>query len=548
MGKPLVIFLSIVLLAMTATAYAELQNVEVGGELIIRGRYYDNVVGRSMPAILGQGQPGALPAEGPFFRHPVLVDPILGNGLAAITGKRPLGPFGLTSIVTWDDRGEGLKLVDQRTRLHVKADFTDNVTAFIEFDSTDIWGQDFRSNHITGVDIRANSADDVEVFQSYIEANEMFGQPLRVRIGRQAMTFGKGFLVSEKWSPVAGLSFDGIRATYGQDKFTVDAWWTKLAERSPVEEDGDVDFYGVYATYAVCDELSVSGYWMLVRDGIKRFDTQLGWLGEAIEDFFGLDDYDPTMLHTIGLRLWGKAGAFDYDMDVAYQFGEADAVGVWFNTNNFWGLYGDDGADFGNLGIEGEAGYTFDVNWQPRVYLGLRYFQGEDNRDISFWDWVNPFYKPEASVSFNRMFAECNVCPVTFDNNHGSNYYEIKGGVMVKPTEKVSAKLELEYYAADEPFDMPLHWNIGRYNVVRPVSVLFPFVTDESDSELAWVANLWVFYRYTKDVMFLFLYQHQFTQDGLVDGNFTRQNALDMSAGTNDDDAALWCFVTSVKF
>ena len=47
--------------------------------------------------------------------------------------------------------------------------------AFIEIDSYDIWGEDFRSNYVTGVDARAASGDDVEMYQAYIEAEEMSG-------------------------------------------------------------------------------------------------------------------------------------------------------------------------------------------------------------------------------------------------------------------------------------------------------------------------------------------------------------------------------------
>ena len=36
--------------------------------------------------------------------------------------------------------------VEQRTRLGVKADFTNDITAFVEFDSWNAWGDNFRSN------------------------------------------------------------------------------------------------------------------------------------------------------------------------------------------------------------------------------------------------------------------------------------------------------------------------------------------------------------------------------------------------------------------
>lgn len=92
----------------------------------------------------------------------------------------------------------------------------------------------------------------------YIEASDMFGMPLRVRIGRQEIAMGKKWLVGDRIFPTRGLSHDGVRITYSPDNFTVDAWWAKLTDTSPMEEDGDVDFYGIYATYSGFEPLSVS--------------------------------------------------------------------------------------------------------------------------------------------------------------------------------------------------------------------------------------------------------------------------------------------------
>ena len=99
--------LSIALLvAMSSVAFAELQNVEIGGSLRIRGNY-----------------------------------------------------FGLDSL------GD-VSFIEQRTRLNVKADFTQEVSAFIELDAYDVWGEDFRSDHVTGGDRRPVTTDDTAVRRS----------------------------------------------------------------------------------------------------------------------------------------------------------------------------------------------------------------------------------------------------------------------------------------------------------------------------------------------------------------------------------------------
>ena len=221
-------WVTIVAICAGLNATAELQNVEIGGEIVVLGEYYRNV---------------ETPGDGLRWPAEWLLGRPIGSGIGAGNG-----------VFTWagfDEHGHGYSAVSQWTRLNVNADFTDEVSAFIEFDSVEEWGEDFRSDWVTGADGRADSADDIEVYQAYIEANEMFGQPLRLRIGRQELTFGSEWLVGPDTigtAPVYGLSFDGIRLTYATDVWSVDAWWSKLVESGVAEEDGDVDFYGVYAS------------------------------------------------------------------------------------------------------------------------------------------------------------------------------------------------------------------------------------------------------------------------------------------------------------
>ncbi|MCH8213595.1 MAG: alginate export family protein, partial [Proteobacteria bacterium] len=151
------------------------------------------------------------------------------------------------------------------------------------------------------------------------------------------------------------------------------------------------------------EHLSVDAYWFWVRDARSVNDTLGTPVAEAVEFVFGLDDYEKTNFHTIGLRLYGDAGNFDYDAYLAYQFGEADQVGSLFAP--IGGTYGDQNAEYDNWGMDVELGHLIDVKTQPRIFLGAAWLQGEDNRDVNLLDWLNPFDRPEASVSFNRLFS-----------------------------------------------------------------------------------------------------------------------------------------------
>jgi hypothetical protein len=503
------IALAAVLCATALPAAAELQNVIVGGQIRIRANYYRNAY-TTVPRIMW-------PAE-------FLPGRAIGGGL--------FGGNDVVSIFDWDDNGNDLDFVEQRTRLNVNADFTDEVSAFIEIDSYDWWGEDFRSDYVTGADFAADSDDDVEIYQAYIQAEEMWGTPLRLRVGRQELSFGNEWLVGtqDTSSTFTGLSFDAIRLTYATDLFSVDAWASKLAENGALEEDGDVDFYGVYASYLGLENITLDAYWMLVRDAVSLNDTNLPWIAEWVEDALGLDDYDPSYLHTVGLRGAGTIGAFDFNAEAAYQFGDADSVGFLFNP----GIYGDDDADFDAWGGNLELGYTFDMSYTPRIYIGAAYFEGEDNRDLSFWEWLNPFNLPEASVSFNRLFSNWEYSEF-LENSELSNVIIARAGISASPTQSVDLLLSATYFWADEPWDAPRYITIGRYRV--PIDSNLAFWTQENDDELGLELGLYGTYHYSEDLTFNTGWAHLFVDDGLSDGSFTAWNGLVFGGGTDDDDA-----------
>ncbi len=517
-------------------AHAELQNVRVGGEVRIRTNYATNTL------------TGPAPVE---LRWPGVFLP-----LRSIGNPFPFGAANdIFSPVDWDDRHADLANVEQRTKLNVAADFTNQVNGFIEFDSYDIWGEDFRSDYVTGQDFRAGVADtdgdgaaesEVEVFQAYIEANEMYDLPLRLRIGRQELRFGKEWLVGANDFNYffRGRSFDGIRLTYAPETFSIDAWWSKLAERSPIEQDGDVDFYGIYGSYKGIENHTFDAYWLWLRDArrIEDYDGMAvlgglaGWWREAVvEPLWDYDDYDSTNLHTVGLRGSGVIAGFDYEIEGAYQFGDADVVGSLFrNTAWLRGIpYGDDDADFDSWACNVEVGYTFEAPWHPRPFIGFVYFDGEDNRDISFGEWLNPFNRPEASVSFNRLFSNVMYSGFLDGYKDMSNTYIVRLGVLAHPTEAVHLLALVQRFEAVEPFDAPRYFNIGRFRI--PIAPNHSWWTQENDTARAFETDVFLIYNYSEDLTVNLQWSHLFPDDGLKEGNFAIGNGLIFDGGSDDD-------------
>ena len=448
-----ILMVAVLALGTVAAAQAELQNVEVGGSVRIRGNWFD------------------------------FDDNLFING------------------------GEEIANVEQRTRLNVKADFTDEVSVFIEFDSYENWGDNFRSNYITGVD--GFAGDDVELYQSYIEVNNAWGLPIRTRIGRQEIEFGSEWLIGNQdtSSKFTGLSFDGIRTTYTADSFTVDFLSLKLSETFNDFAEGDANLYGIYGSYIGLEDWQFDAYWLYVME--DEGDNGVATVAEGV---FGAAAGDAD-LHTIGLRGAGTYGAFDLEAELAYQFGdvEIDTPGfLWFDN--------DDDFDYDAFAFNLEAGYTFDMTWTPRVYLGAAFFEGGDLGQNDNW-----FGDNDNDLAFNRLFSNWEYSEF-IENTELSNSLIYRAGISAMPTEKISLLLALAYFQADEEVDLGFD-GFG----------IFDLFDNDADDNEGLEVGLYGDYQYSEDLVFRAGFAHFFGDDGLEDGNFIITNGLGAFADTEDD-------------
>ena len=496
---------------LAASAHADLQQITTGGKMVILGEYYRNVI----PADDGLRWPS----------YWLLGRPV-GNGNEIGSG------FG------WDDRGYGLAQTSQWTRLHLKADLSGNVGAYVELDRVNVWGDAFRSDYLTGSDFRSDTDQGVALYQAYVEANEVGGAPLRLRIGRQEIQMGNGWLVGandDGPAPSWGLSFDAIRLTYESDPFSLDIWTAKLAERNLREEDADTDFYGLYGSYSGMESIVIDAYWLWIRDASAMESTQLGLVEESLEHLLHLDTYENnTNLHTLGARVAGNQESLDFEVEVAHQWGDAAQLGSRFTPVR----YGDEKAEHDSWGCNLELGYSLNIKGQPRLYAGYAYLGGEDQRDISFAQWVgslfNPLYAPEASVSFNRLFSNHSYSGI-LDGTDMSNAHIVHCGVEFTPTETLEIGIDWGWYRVAAPFHRPLLPFLG-------------FLSTPNDANLGMELDTNITYHYSEALQFTIGWDHLFVGDGLRQGHFTVANGLDFNGGSREDDADYFYFETGISF
>jgi len=557
MRKSVVLVIAVLTLAVAIPAFADLQNVIVGGSVRIRGNYWTGEGNGDNPWALNPLMQVSWPNFPWRIWPPYSSFRPGGNGLAGARWAAVPGRAAVTSPVSFNKSGMGLKFVEQLTKINVKADFTDQVAAFVEFDSYGIWGDNFRSNYITGVDSRVNATApaggaNVSLRQSYVEANEIGGLPLRARVGRQDIKLGSGWLVglNEAGSFFRGLSFDAVRLTYATDQFSVDAIAAKLAENA-LEEDGDTDMYAVYGSYLGIENITLDAYWIMVRDARKVANTNAGWFGEWVEDVLSVDNYDVTELHTVGLRGAGTYGALDFEAEAAYQFGNADTTNVLFSALGQISPYGPDRTKASNWAGNLMVGYTFDMDLKPRVFAGGAYYGGEDNRDLSFWQWLGaeacPFWHAKSSLSFNRLFSDWQYSNfVDVVNQDCSNLWLAYVGVSVMPLENLTVQLSGARVEALNAYDSPWSfWLLGRRITPFPWA---SFLTTSNPTDMCYDVSLKATYNYSADLSVEAGYSHMFVGDGAQKGNFVLNNGLTFVGGTAKDDPNYFYAETKLKF
>jgi hypothetical protein len=375
MRTRLIVLTALLTTGFALSAAAELQDVDVGGSLRIRANWFSE------------------------------------NGL------------------TFTDDAPDSFFVEQRTRVNVKATFSDDITAFIELDSYNVFGDDFRGleriedayamppppgvasptfGTLTAID--NGDGTPVSFYQGYIDIQGLWGSRFNARVGRQEIQLGSEFLVgnNDTSSRFRGLSFDGLTLSSQWGDFLIRSWYTELVNNNnpfAFEDSSDIWFHGLYVTYTGFEDMTLDAYTMRYYQALTSPLVPLGFV-ESI-DFV-----------TLGLRFAGAKRQFDWDLEGAYQFGDSGLAAPM--------------DDIGAFALTGKAGYTFDVEYQPRVFLNGTYLSGDDQ-----------------DPAFNRLFSDHEYSEF-LDATDLSNVWIVGGGVGAQMTESIGLTLAANYFNAVE--------------------------------------------------------------------------------------------------
>lgn len=205
---------------------------------------------------------------------------------------------------------------------------------------------------------------------------------LTLRIGRQELQYGSGRLVDVREGPNVRRAFDGARVIFELTDWRVDGLAARPRAPNPGAFDDDANddqaLWGLYAT---------GGEGMLPLGSLDLY-----YLGFQDDEGTFEQGAEKERRHSVGSRLWGEEGNWDWSWEAIYQFGS----------------FGD--GDIRAWTIASETGYTWvDVGWRPRIALSANIASGDGDPGDANLGAFNPLfprgnYFSEAAVLGPRNF------------------------------------------------------------------------------------------------------------------------------------------------
>jgi hypothetical protein len=329
----------------------------------------------------------------------------------------------------------------ERTRLWVKGEFEEGFTAYIRLTAEPRWG-----HADTVYNDSSNNAEwynHVIIDNSYIEGKNLWGSPISLKIGRQDMGYGEGFLIYDGTndSYIGDITnigdfddgsrttyFDAIKLTGVFGDTSADLFTAKVNEGVFNTQD-DEDLYGLYITNKSLKDRTIEVYG-LERD--RRFNP----------DNPTIADWSKDRTIAVGARSTGKViENLTYAVELAHEFGKA-----------YMGLEAEDEQDRNAWG--GLASLTYamaQVPTQPSIKLAAYYTSGDKNGTEDKNEGWDCFYSEFPKYGYGDMLANIskNAEYRTGDEGIWSNDMIYEVDLKANPLPKMTTSLGYLYLMAN---------------------------------------------------------------------------------------------------
>ncbi|MDD5073113.1 MAG: alginate export family protein [Candidatus Omnitrophica bacterium] len=467
-----VLFVAAIVVAIAAPTFAAVQNIKVSGSIEEQAIYMSNFDLASKSE------------ESTARRFSPVVDP------GQMTGSG-------NSI---NEDSESFVL--QTIKVGVDSDLTDNVSASIVLSNQAKWGDNLIAR------------DAVSVNKAFVTLKEFFYQPLTLKIGRQDLKFGNGFIVgpgiyrdpqgtfalpgvdlapdrfnlgggNNAYFPggANGLQFsdatyyDAIRATLDLDPWTVDAIYSKISQSGTARVDEELAGANVAYKFDQYNAKAEAYYFFKYNPGLN---DDMGLIdpvdylatGAAFGGFIldqsvpgvGARVYEKEETHVFGMR-----GDIDPIENLVLSGEGALQWGQLKDSEGPWGKGTDNGSiNRGKLAwaINAYGNYTWkEVAYKPNLGLGVEILSGQNAGNSGKWTAWDPMFRGN-SLSMIRGYMAGQQAAF---NNVGGNIYQtldmkdpsgstdaitmyIDGGL--KPMDDLSIKARwLHFWTEKKPVD-----------------------------------------------------------------------------------------------
>ena len=467
-----------VALCFVTSAYAGTQSVKISGDITMRSLFRGNYD-------LDQNHSETMPTD-----VDVLLPTLPGGAkLLNIPGSSDWESYFMSTV-----------------EVQIDADLTDNVSAVIRLLNQRDWNR--RNNYSNNV---ANTAyesyvavglqnDDefnVNVDLAYVELKEFLYSPLTLKVGRQDIWLGRGFIVGKnRQNPSRNISapeytaidsFDALRATLDYDPWTIDMFVSKVQEGN-ISSNDDATLTGVNVGY-IFDVYNAEGeaYWVWKNDANTIQPNQVK-SHNTIHTFGVRGSADPIENWTLASEIAFQGGDYvgyvnqDESRSRAAWALDVSAECRYFKENYAWkpvlGLeyvfYSGDDVDDPSTSTNGNYGgwdmmYRGKDDSRIREFFGRYYWSAQGLRSLTTnnTDNTNP---EDSSTNQHQLIVMGTLEPtdsLTFDARYLAFWqaeernYIMSNGVSQKRDHYVGSEFDLQLtwdYTEDVSFGLVTAW------------------------------------------------------------------------------------------
>ena len=335
----------------------------------------------------------------------------------------------------------------QTIKVGVDSDLTDNVSASIVLSNQAKWGNN------SGVGTGFSSGNAVQVNKAFVTLKEFFYQPLTIKVGRQDLKFGNGFVIGpgiyrdpqgiftnpatdtrpDRFSIMSGGTgtgvvvpggpnglqfsdatyFDAIRATLDLDPWTADVIYSKINEEGTTRENQDLA--GINVAYKFDQyNAKAEGYYFFKDD--RDLDSDMGLIDpvdlaaynagtiQSILDYT-VPGVGPRIYQTRQTNIFGLRGDLSplenltLNGEGAVEWGDIDNSTAYF-VNNTSSL------DRSMLAwaVNAYGNYTWkDSTYKPNLGVGFELLSGQKDSNSGKWTAWDPMFRSN-SLSMIRGY------------------------------------------------------------------------------------------------------------------------------------------------